>query len=109
MEAIFKRIAEVNGSTSGRTFEIPYSVLLRKRNEVTHLLVPVCHTVTHIAFATTRVEPHFMLLDGAAGYAAAYSILDENINVQAVSVSRIQDTLTKDGVPLHYPKEHCDE
>ena len=101
-------IAKVNGSQSGPVFEIPYSVLLPKRSEVTNLLVPVCHAVTHVVYAATRVEPHFMLLGGAAGYAAAYSVLDGNIDVQAVDVRRIQQQLTADGVLLHYPPGHCD-
>jgi hypothetical protein len=106
--AMFTEIKRLNGSKSGPAFELPYSILLPKRSEVTNLLVPVCHAVTHIVYAATRVEPHFMLLGGAAGYAAAYSILDGNIDVQAVSISRLQDRLIKDGVPLHYPAGHCD-
>jgi hypothetical protein len=105
---MFTEIKRLNGSKSGPAFELPYSILLPKRSEVTNLLVPVCHAVTHIVYAATRVEPHFMLLGGAAGYAAAYSILDGNIDVQAVSISRLQDRLIKDGVPLHYPTGHCD-
>ena len=106
--AMFKSIAYVNGSKSRGAFEIPYSVLLPKKNEVTNLLVPVCHAASHVAYAATRVEPHFMLLGGAAGYAAAYSILSGNIDVQAVNVSRIQEKLLQDGVLLHYPQGHCD-
>ena len=107
--AMFKKIAEVNGSKSGAAFEIPYSVLLPNRKQVTNLLVPVCHAASHVAYAATRVEPHFMLLGGAAGYAAGYSVLNGNIDVQAVNVSHVQDMLLKDGVLLHYPKGHCDE
>jgi hypothetical protein len=106
--SVIKDIDKVNGSKSGPAFEIPYSVLLPKRNEVTNLLVPVCHAASHMAYSATRVEPHFMLLGGAAGYAAAYSILNGNMDVQAISVSHIQDMLLKDGVLLHYPKGHCD-
>ena len=101
-------IAKVNGSKSGKAFELPYSILLPKRSEVTNLLVPVCHAATHIAYGATRLEPTFMLLGGASGYAAVYSIQEGNINVQDVSVKKLQDTLTKDGVPLHFPKGHCD-
>lgn len=101
-------ISRVNGSTSGPAFEIPYSVLLPKRNEVTNLLVPVCVAASHVAYAAIRVEPHFMLLGGAAGYAAAYSILSGNIDVQAVNVSHLQQRLKQDGVLLHYPVGHCD-
>ncbi|UJR26145.1 hypothetical protein I4U23_007489 [Adineta vaga] len=106
--AIFQEIAHVNGSQSGPVFEIPYSILLPKRNEVTNLLVPVCHAATHVAYSATRVEPHFMLLGGAAGYAAVYSILDGHIDVQVVNINRLQERLLKDGVPLHYPRGHCD-
>jgi len=106
--AMYQSIARVNGSKSGPAFEIPYSILLPKRNEVTNLLVPVCHAATHVAYGATRVEPTFMSLGGAAGYAAVYSILSGNIDVQAVNVAQIQETLLRDGVLLHYPQGHCD-
>lgn len=107
--ALDKPITRVNGSQSGPAFEIPYSILTPRRSEVTNLLVPVCHAATHMAYAATRVEPHFMLLGGAAGYAAAYSILDGHIDVQAVNITRLQERLRVDGVLLHYPPEHCDK
>ncbi len=106
--AMYQSIAYVNGSKSEGAFEIPYSILLPKRNEVTNLLVPVCHAATHIAYGATRVEPHFMMLGGAAGYAAVYSILSGKIDVQAVNITHIQETLLQDGMLLHYPKGHCD-
>ena len=106
--AIKEGIGHVNGSKSGPAFEIPYSVLLPKRNEVTNLLVPVCHAATHVAYGATRVEPTFMLLGGAAGYAATDSILSGKIDVQAVSIARIQERLLQDKVLLHYPQGHCD-
>jgi hypothetical protein len=106
--AMYQPIGHVNGSTSGPVFEIPYSILLPKRNQVTNLLVPVCHAATHVAYGATRVEPTFMSLGGAAGYAAAYSILNGNIDVQAVNLAHIQQTLLQDGMLLHYPEGHCD-
>ena len=102
-------IAHLNGSTSGPVFEIPYSIMLPKVSEVTNLLVPVCHAATHVAYSATRVEPHFMLLGGAAGYAAAYAITHGPINVQSIDVDDIQKMLLNDGVLLHYPKGHCDQ
>jgi hypothetical protein len=106
--AMFPSIAHINGTKSEGAYEIPYSILLPKRNEVTNLLVPVCHAATHVAYSATRVEPHFMMLGGAAGYAAVYSIQDGNIDVQAVNITRIQETLLNDGMLLHYPEGHCD-
>ena len=101
-------IAHLNGSQSGRTFEIPHTVLLPKRDQVTNLIVPVCHAASHVAYSATRLEPTFMLLGGAAGYFAAYSVLHDYIDVQAIDVREIQQALTREGVPLHYPRGHCD-
>ena len=106
--AMFRQIKAVNGSKSGPTFEMPYSLLLPKQTQVTNLLVPVCHAATHVAYAALRVEPHFMLLGGAAGYAAVNSILNGHIDVQAVNVTQVQEKLLQDDVLLHYPKGHCD-
>jgi hypothetical protein len=101
-------IFTLNGSKSGQAFEIPASVLFPKRDQVTNLLVPVCHAASHIAYAATRMEPTFMLLGGAAGHFAAYSILNDHIDVQAVNVRDVQQALTRDGILLHYPPGHCD-
>ena len=101
-------IARLNGSTSGPVFEIPYSIMLPRASEVTNLLVPVCHAATHVAYSATRVEPHFMLLGGAAGYAAAYAVMHQPIDVQTINVNYIQNMLINDGILLHFPKGHCD-
>ena len=101
---VHQPIARLNGSQSGPVFEMPYSIMLPKVNEVTNLLVPVCHAATHVAYSATRVEPHFMLLGGAAGYAVADAIAQGYIHVQAVDVSHVQTMLINDGVLLHYPQ-----
>ncbi len=95
---LFNDIAKVNGSQSGPAFKISYSVLLPKRNEVTNLLVPVCHAVSHAAHAATRLEPTFMLLGGAASYFTAYSILHDRIDEQGVNVREVQQALAQDGI-----------
>ena len=103
---LVKAIARVNGSKSGRVFEMPYSMIVPKQSQVTNLLVAVCHAATHVAYSATRVEPQFMMLGGAAGYAAAYSLLHGNIDMQEVDVSYVQEMLLRDGALLHYPKGH---
>ena len=101
-------VPHINGTESGRTFEIPYSIILPKANEVTNLLVLVCHAATHVAYSAMRVEPHFLLLGSIAGYASVYAIQNEQIDVQSVDIKYIQQMLTNDDVLFHYPKGHCD-
>ena len=49
-----------------------------------------------------------MLLGGAAGYFAAYSVLHDRNDIETVDVREIQEAVTQDGVPLHYLLGHCD-
>ena len=53
------------------TYELPYSALLPKRAQTSNLLCPLTPSVTHVALATVRMEPQFMILGQTAGTAAA--------------------------------------
>ncbi|WP_170266795.1 FAD-dependent oxidoreductase [Brevifollis gellanilyticus] len=52
-----------------RPAQIPYRSLLPK--DVDNLLVPVCLSATHVAWGAVRLEPVWMQVGEAAGYAAA--------------------------------------
>jgi FAD dependent oxidoreductase len=59
-------------------YPLPYRMLLPKRSECSNLLVVCAASASHVAFASLRMEPHWMLLGVAAGYATS---LAQQMNV----------------------------
>jgi hypothetical protein len=80
-------------------YGIPYRSLVPRREDATNLLVPLCLSASHVAFASVRMEPTLMLLGHAAGVAAAQAAR-RGVAVQDVEVSALQDDLRAAGQVL---------
>lgn len=80
-------------------FEIPYRVILPKANEVTNLLVPVCASVSHVAFCSYRLESTWMQMGHVAGTAAGLSI-KYDMTPRNLPVERLQYQLRTEGMIL---------
>jgi hypothetical protein len=92
--------AENEGDTYGSAgipgvYPIPYRALVPRATECTNLLVPWCLSATHMAFASIRMEPVFMILSQASGTAACLAI-DNGVSVQGVNLVKLQTRLTAD-------------
>ena len=62
-------------------------------------MVPWSLSASHVAFASVRMEPVFMILGQSAGSAACIAI-DENCTVQQVSYEKLKAQLVKNGQVL---------
>lgn len=78
-------------------YEFSYRTITPKKEECTNLLVPVCLSVSHVAFCSARVECTWMQLGHSAGIAASISAR-EQLPVQDVPVTDLQAQLKKAGV-----------
>jgi hypothetical protein len=70
--------------------EIPYEALTPRRDDTANLLVPVCVSSTHVAFATYRLEAQYAIFGHAAGAAA---VLVGEGSVQDVNVTELRALL----------------
>lgn len=83
-------------------YEIPYRSLLPRFDECSNLIVPVAISASHVAYASFRMEPQYMIAGHAAGAAAALAI-QSGVPVHRIDISRLQQNLRRQGQVLSLP------
>ena len=97
------RVVNAGGRDSGRyntvapkcgngLVEVPYEALVPRWDDTSNLLVPVCVSSTHVAFATYRLEAQYAIFGHASGAAAALALRGGGAFpvVQAVNMTELQ-------------------
>lgn len=80
-------------------YDIPYRAMLPRRDEVENLIVPVCVSSSHIAYASIRMEPVYMAMGHAAGVAASMSIKLKR-SLHDLPVDRLRKRLLAQGAVI---------
>jgi hypothetical protein len=84
-------------------FEIPYWVILPKREQVGNLAVLGTPSASHVAFSAIREEPTLWQLGQAAGTAAAIAVSTGVESLHDVTIGRLQEALIEQGGVVHWP------
>jgi hypothetical protein len=80
-------------------WEIPYRAFLPRQEECDNLLVPVCASMSTIAYASYRMEPQYMMGGHSAGVAAALAV-NQGEKVHLINLTRLQKVLRDQGQVL---------
>jgi len=80
-------------------YPIPYSAITPRADECENLLVTFCLSATHVAFASVRMEPPFMIMSESAALAADQAI-SEGKSVQTIDLKKLSSRLKDAGQHL---------
>ena len=80
-----------------KPYQIPYRMILPKRDQATNLVVPVAFSASHVAYSTLRMEPQYMIIGQAAGVAAAMAVQSGEA-VQEIDTALLSAKLKGQGV-----------
>ena len=82
-------------------YQIPYRLIVPKREQAANLLVPVCFSASHVAYSSLRMEPQYMIIGQAAGVAASMA-LKSGRPVQAVDTAALSAKLKSQGAVFEW-------
>lgn len=85
-------------------YAVGYDAIVPKKSECENLLVPFAMSCSHVAFASIRMEPVFMVTSQSAATAACQAI-DDGKAVQEVDYERLKHRLIADKQVLTWPPQ----
>ncbi len=89
------------GGTPPFPYPISYRSIIPRSNECQNVFSTFALSASHVAFASCRMEPVFMMASHAAGVAAAFA-LDDNVAVQNLNYAKLSAQLRADGLMLSW-------
>ena len=89
----------INHPETPKTYQIPYWILLPKKDEMNNLLVSCAVSASHVAFTSIRVEATWMIIGQSAGIYASLAVKESGdaVNVHNVSLTQLNKILVQQG------------
>ncbi|KAJ3497474.1 hypothetical protein NLG97_g1870 [Lecanicillium saksenae] len=84
-----------------KPFPIWYSSLVAEKGSISNFVNPITMGSTHVAFASIRMEPTYMIMAQSAATAAVHA-LEQCVAVQAVDRKKLSDRLKADNQKLSW-------
>ncbi|HPT25510.1 MAG TPA: FAD-dependent oxidoreductase [Bryobacteraceae bacterium] len=84
-----------------KPYQIPFRIILPRKEQARNLLVPVCFSATHVAYSSLRMEPQYMIIGHAAGVASAMAV-KAGVAVQDIDVAELQKALKSEAAVFNY-------
>ncbi len=92
------------GRDGAPPYAVGYDAIVPKKSESKNLLVPFALSCSHVAFASIRMEPVFMVTSQSAATAACQTI-DDGKAVQDVDYEQLKSRLVADKQVLTWPPQ----
>jgi hypothetical protein len=91
------------GRDGAAPYAVGYDAIVPRKAECENLFVTFAMSCSHVAFASIRMEPVFMVTSQSAGTAAVMAI-ENGQNVQEVDYEKLKARLVKDGQAVEWSK-----
>jgi hypothetical protein len=82
-------------------YPLPYGAIIPRKSDCSNLLVPLCMSATHVAYASIRMEATYMVMGESAGIAAALAIKQKKA-VQDIDRDELLNMVKKYGQKLKW-------
>ena len=85
-------------------YQIPYRIMLPRKDQASNLLVTVCFSASHVTYSTLRMEPVYMIIGQAAGVAASMAV-EGKVPLQEIDTTALTAILRRQGAVMEWERQ----